>query len=167
MKKNLLLGIVGFLVVLGVGYVVYDKTEEGVPQKTPTASPQASGNQGVPTGVSTVRPECQLGGQIVFIADKTYRSEGATFDYKNVEDSHDFIRWTITPEEDASIGPNMFNGLPLPAGKETIIIGFNQGPPKRTTYELSASIDYPYLVNNEVVILNKKCSGVTKVKTDY
>lgn len=161
MQRNALIVTIIIVLALVAGGILY--VRKGL-EATPTPTPE----EGVPVGISKVRPECQLGGELVFIEEKTYRVDGAYFNYQKVEDSHDFIRWTISPQEEASIGPNMFSSLPLPAGKETITFAFKKvGRPQYKTYELRASIDYPYVVNNKVEILNKPCDGVTKVQIAY
>ena len=157
-----MLGIIVVLALTGVGLFVYQQGSSD-PQISPTATPP----EGVPTGISNVRPECQLSGRIVFIADKLTRSDGASFVYQWVMDSHDTLNWSINPAEDVRVGPNRFSAIPLPNGKETPTIAFNQGKPSLTTYKLSASIDYPYVVNNKVEVLNQKCTGTIEVKIAY
>ena len=163
MRKYTLPAIIVVVVALVIGGAIYVKKGIG-----PTATPTPTPDEGVPVGVSKIHPECQLGGELVFLEEKTYRVDGAYFNYQKVEDAHDFVRWTISPQEEVSIGPNMFSSLALPAGKETITFSFAKaGRPQYKTYELKASINYPYVVNNKVEVLNKQCEGVTKVRIAY
>ena len=163
MRKYTLPAIIVVVAVLIVGGAIYVKKGIG-----PTATLTPTSDEGVPVGVSKIHPECQLGGELVFIEEDLYRVDGAYFNYQKVEDPHDFVRWSISPQEEASIGPNMFSSLTLPSGKETITFAFAKaGRPQHKTYELKASIDYPFVVNNKVEILNKPCEGVTKVRIAY
>lgn len=174
MNKNLII-ITIVLAILAVGIFLMSKGE-GDPILDPSASitptssagPSTSGPAGVPVGISTIKPECQLDGDVTFIAAGTFKSDKPNFYYQKVMDSHDIVNWTISPKgEDISVGPNRFSSLPLPSGQEFITVAFNSGQPKYKEYELSASIDYPYVVNNEVKVLNKKCSGKVRVIIDY
>src|SRR3989344_469965 len=153
MRKYTLPAVIVVIAVLIVGGAIYVKKGIG-----PTATLTPTPDEGVPVGVSKIHPECQLGGELVFIEEDLYRVDGAYFNYQKVEDPH----------EEASIGPNMFSSLTLPSGKETITFAFAKaGRPQHKTYELKASIDYPFVVNNKVEILNKPCEGVTKVRIAY
>ncbi len=135
------------------------------PSTDSTSSPQASsGSNGpTPTPVSYVIPKCWLGGKIIFEGG-VFKTNDAYFNYDQVTDKHDFIKWAIMPAgEDVSIGPNMFAGLELPSGRDTITIGFNSGKPRYTEYTLKASIDYPVELPEGGKILNTACSGETKL----
>ena len=163
MRKYTLPVVIVVVIVLVISGVIYIKKGIG-PVVTPTPTP----DEGVPVGVSKIHPECQLGGELVFIQEDLYRVDGAYFNYQKGEDPHDFVRWSISPQEEVSIGPNMFSSLTLSSGKETITFAFEKsGRPQHKTYELKASIDYPFVVNNKVEVLNKPCAGVTKVRITY
>jgi hypothetical protein len=127
---------------------------------SPTPTPKPSTK---PTPVGYIIPKCWLGGEITF-ENNVFKTADAYFNYEQVTDHHDFIRWTITPGgEDVSIGPNMFASLGLPSGRDTISINFNSGKPKYAEYTLKASIDYPVELPEGGKVLNTACSSETKL----
>lgn len=138
---------------------------------SPLPSPSATDGQATPrpsakptpTPVSYVIPKCWLGGEITF-ENNVFKTRDTYFNYEQIADPHDFIKWTITPGgEDVSIGPNMFASLELPSGRSVITIGFNSGEPQHTEYTLKASIDYPVTFPDATKVLNAPCSGETKL----
>src|SRR3989338_2036750 len=128
MNKKIMLGIIVVLALTGVGLFVYQQGSSD-PQISPTATPP----EGVPTGISNVRPECQLSGRIVFIADKLTRSDGASFVYQGVMDSHDTLNWSINPAEDVMVGVSLPFGNGIAEKRLGPTIAFNQGKPSLTT----------------------------------
>jgi len=134
------------------------------PSADSTGSPQASSgpNGPTPTPVSYVIPRCWLSGEIVFDGKAFMHTGTQEFNYENIYDPHDIIKWQISPSgETFSIGPNRFSGLEPIKGSDYLTVSFNDSAPKYNKYELSASIDYVAVVNNAAKILNEKCSGKT------
>lgn len=131
---------------------------------TTTQTPRPSAKPSpTPTSLSYIIPKCRLGGEITF-ENNVFKTNNAYFNYEQVTDDHDLIRWTITPAgEDIRIGPNMFAGLELPSGQEIITIVFYSGKPKYAEYTLKASIDYPVTFPDGTKILNAVCSDETKL----
>ena len=178
-KKILPLMVAAVIVAVAVIYFTRsggnnNLSPSGSPSVNPTPSISASPTprpsvkpspkpSPTPTPASYIIPKCWLGGEITFEGG-AFKTSDAYFNYDQVADPHDFIRWTITPAgEDVSIGPNMFANLELPAGRDTITIGFNSGRPKYAEYTLKASIDYPVTFPDATKVLNALCSGETKL----
>ena len=121
------------------------------PSATPISSP-----------VSNIVPKCQLGGEIVYDGQVFKHNGGQEFNYWDVDDPHDIIRWEISPAGEAfTIGPNMLVGLDPVKGADFLTISFEGLVPKYKKYQLTASIDYVAVVNNAAKIVNSKCTGKT------
>lgn len=164
--KNHTISLAIAALLLGVGVLVFTQSRSPVPPRSvPTPSGPPAGGVSVspspsyfPEDISKRIPECTLTGTIEF-SGGVFRHRDAFFRYDKVDDPHDIIVWGITPKgEDISIGPNRFSQLSLPKGQETLTIGFS-APPQKKEYRLSASIQYPYFVNDQVEVLTKGCSG--------
>ncbi len=175
-KKTLPLVITAAILAVAVIYFTRSGGNNNLsPSETqsasPLPSPSATDGQATPkpsakptpTPASYIIPKCWLGGKITFEGG-VFKTNDAYFNYDRVTDKHDFVRWTITPAgEDVSVGPNMFAGLEIPSGRDTITISFNSGAPKYTGYTLKASIDYPVELPEGGKVLNAACSGETKL----
>jgi|SRR3989344_5101243 len=172
MNKKIFI-LLGVIIVAAVAVLVIKnyKTDIPVPVPTESPSPSASLSPGVslspssrPIGspVSNIVPKCQLGGEIVYDGQVFKHTGEQEFNYWEVYDSHDIIRWELSPAgETFTVGPNMFAGLNPIKGSDFLTISFNGVVPKYKKYQLSASIDYVAVVNNAAKILNNKCTGKT------
>ncbi len=172
-KKTLTLAVAAIILAVAVIYFTRgggnnNLSPSGTQSANPTPSISASPTpkpsvKPSSSPVSYIIPKCRLGGEITF-ENSVFKTDNAYFNYEQVTDPHDFIKWTKTPaEEDISIGPNMFSGLELPSGRDTITINFNSGKPRYAQYTLKASIDYPVELPEGGKVLNTACSGETKL----
>jgi len=173
-KNTFWIGLVVFAVVLVAVFLFYKKsgTDNNISPSpsvsggvTPTNSTSPSSS---PT--SDIAPKCQLTGEIVFDGEVFVHTGSQEFNYQNVLDPHDIIKWQISPStplgtgpsgENFDIGPNRVSGLAPLKGSDYLTVSFNGTVPKYKKYELSASIDYVAVVDNAAKILNAKCSGKT------
>ncbi len=121
------------------------------PDSSPISSPSAD-----------LIPKCNLTGEIIFEDGIFTHKNSQEFNYENVFDPHDIIKWTMSPSgEDFSIGPNRFSGLKAGKGSDYLTISFKGTTPKYKKYTLSASIDYVLATPDGAKIFNEKCSGTT------
>ncbi|MFH1769166.1 MAG: hypothetical protein ABH833_00680 [Parcubacteria group bacterium] len=188
-KTTILLGI---LVLLILGFVVFWDNGESVespspevsesvsPEPSDTAEPTASPIGGVipaPTKETSVLPrppatdfaQCSLGGELVFKEQHLAVNKSAVLEYSDVDSISRHIIWKITPDsgEEIDIGPNLFAGLVLPDGEENITVVFYDEP-KHDSYKLTAKVTYGVLVNGEdVEVREADCSGKTSIDIDY
>ena len=114
---------------------------------------------------------CKLEGEIEFIASDLYRHKGALFTYSGVDNSARNIFWTITPNDDLSVGPNLFSKMSLPNGESLLSITLPENP-KSKRYELTAKMQYGRLVDDKgnfvtasgnVKVFEKNCDGQTVI----
>lgn len=125
------------------------------PKPTPSGSPslweQLSGEA-----------SCELKGEIKYLTSTIYDNQDALFAYKGVDHPGRLVNWVVFPNDGLSIGPNLFAHLSLPDGESLIGVSLPDSP-KYKTYELTASITYGRLINGNVRIFTKQCSGKTTV----
>lgn len=114
---------------------------------------------------------CKLQGEIKFLASDLYNNQDAKFIYSGVDNPARNIFWTVTPDDDLSVGPNMFSKRSLPGGDSLLSIVLPQNP-KSKTYTLTAKIEYGRLVDEKgnfvtvggnVKVFEKQCEGKTTV----
>ncbi|HEY4507151.1 MAG TPA: hypothetical protein VJH71_03300 [Candidatus Paceibacterota bacterium] len=181
-KKTIIL-----LVVLAVGaalvlFLYFSKLrvqEPGeVPTPTVTAEPSATTSVTVtplPTSQVTQTPdamnkyppaECQLTGSIVFISPKLYENKDANIIYKNIDSIARLIFWTISPDDNLSVGPNIFANLPLPDGMEDLTVSLPDSP-KSKNYILTAKVTYGVFINRNLEIKESSCTGQIPVELKY
>jgi len=169
-NKKILFSVIIFAVIIIGIFIVKGITTE------PSASPSPTGESSVsptppPTGgptvspASDITPKCWLTGEIVYDGQVFIHTGAQEFNYKDVDDPHDIIKWQIFPSgETFSIGPNRYSGLNLPKGSDYLTVSFNGLTPKHNQYDLTASMDYVMVVDNAAKIINEKCSGKTTLK---
>lgn len=114
---------------------------------------------------------CQLQGEIKFLNHNTYDNQDALFIYNGIDHPGRNILWTITPNDDLSVGPNMFGKLFLPNGESLLGVSLPENP-KHKSYELTAKIQYGRLIDEKgnfvtvggnVKVFEKQCGGKTTV----
>ena len=114
---------------------------------------------------------CQLKGEVKFLNHSTYDNQDALFTYSGIDHPGRNIIWTVTPQDDLLIGPNLFNKLYLPKGESLLGISLPENP-KYKSYELTAKIQYGRLVDDsgnfvtaggDVKVFEKQCIGKTTV----
>ena len=161
------------------------------PSAKPTAKPSPAKTPGLtsvpvpmPTGGSGIffdRPvpwelllnnaSCKLQGEIKFLAYDLYSHQDALFTYNGIDNPARNIFWTITPEDDLSVGPNLFSKISLPNGESLLSIVLPENP-KSLKYELTAKIQYGRLIDDKgnfvtvggnVKVFEKQCEGKTTV----
>jgi hypothetical protein len=156
----------------------------GSPVVVPTLTPIASSIP-IPTGDGKVNfvdedvpwhlllddASCELQGEIKFLNHNTYDNQDALFIYNGIDNPGRNIAWKITPEDDITIGPNLFGKNPLPKGESLLSITLPDDP-KHKAYELIAKIQYGRLVNEsgnfvaiggDVQVFEKQCGGKTTI----
>ncbi len=174
-KKNIILSTLTVLAVVLISSLVFYKKSgtDNTASLSPSVSISVKPTSGVspsPTPIGDLAPKCQLAGEIVFDGKVFAHTGSQEFNYQNILDPHDIIKWQISPStplgtgpsgEGFDIGPNRVSGLTPVQGSDYLTISFNGAVPKYKKYELSASIDYVAVVDNAAKILNAKCSGKT------
>ena len=163
------------ILILGIGLIVLaqvfrDKpsntslnptiSESPAPTVISTQSPTPSGN------TSVASTTCQISGSIKFINSNLYETMAAKITYKNVDDKIRQIFWKSSPDDSAlSVGPNLFEQLPIPNGEKEVGVALNKEP-SASTYILTASITYG-LRNQKGEIEEKiaNCTGQITIDT--
>jgi len=151
-----------------------------VPTPKPTASsvplPTGDGrtsfiDEAVPWSLLLGQASCRLQGEIKFLNHNTYDNQDAKFIYSGVDHPARNIFWTVTPQDDLSVGPNLFSKLVLPNGESLLGITLPENP-KSDSYELTAKIQYGRLVDEDsnfvtvggnVKVFEKQCEGKTTI----
>mgnify|MGYP001568428180 FL=1 len=72
----------------------------------------------------------------------------------------------MSPNDNLSVGPNLFVNLPLPDGTEDVTINLPQNP-KSKNYVLTAKVNYGVFVNRNLEIREAVCSGQIVVNSIY
>lgn len=143
------------------------------PKPTVSATPGNSGtgsqagSQGlvgspVPWDKLSGEASCELKGEIKYLTSTIYDNQDALFTYKGVDHPGRGIMWTVSPADGLSIGPNLFAYLPLPDGESLISVSLPENP-KYKAYELTASITYGRLVDGNLKVFTKQCTGKTTI----
>lgn len=148
-------------------------TGSPLPSPTPdTSKYESSLNRLVPWELLLGDASCKLQGEIRFLNLNTYDHQDAKFIYAGIDDVARNIFWTVTPEDELAVGPNLFaNGVSLPNGESLLSITLPENP-KSKTYELTAKIQYGRLVDENgkfvaaggnVKVFEKQCEGKTTI----
>ena len=154
------------------------------PTKTPTNTPIVSKtplptgdgrttfiDEKVPWELLLGQASCQLKGEIKFLDHNTYDNQDALFIYSGVDHPGRNILWTVTPLDDLSVGPNIFNKMFIPDGESLLGVALPDNP-KYKKYELTAKMQYGRLVDEKgnyvtvggnVKVFEKQCEGKTTV----
>ncbi|MEK7661896.1 MAG: hypothetical protein AAB355_00120 [Patescibacteria group bacterium] len=135
----------------------------GSPQASPKPTPRLTPS-GSPSLWEQLSGEasCELKGEIKYLTRTIYDNQDALFTYKGVDHPGRLINWVVSPNDGLSIGPNLFSSLLLPDGESLIGVSLPENP-KYKAYELTASITYGRLIDNNVKLFTKQCSGKTTV----
>lgn len=130
-------------------------SESVIPSVSPSKPPLVTKSPAIITS-------CELKGEIKFLASNLYDNQDAKFIYKGIDQPGRNIFWTIIPQDDLTIGPNIFSKLPLPDGESLLGIVLPKEP-KYKRYELTARIQYGQLIDGTLKVLEKPCTGKTTV----
>lgn len=133
---------------------------------TLSVSPTPSESQ-YPKIVNKYPPaECSLAGSIEYIEPGIYENKEATITYKNIDSIARHIIWTVFPQDDLSVGPNLFANLPVPDGSDSISAGLPAEPVAKN-YTLTAKVTYGVFVKGNLEMRQSVCSGQILVKINY
>lgn len=125
----------------------------------------------VPWNLLLADASCELKGEIKYLSHNTYDNQDALFIYKGIDHPGRNVFWTVTPQDNISVGPNIFNKIPIPNG-ESLLGVFLPENPKSKTYDITAKIQYGRLVDangkfvtagGTVKLFEKQCDGKTVV----
>lgn len=125
----------------------------------------------VPWSLLLADASCELKGEIKFLNNNTYDNQDALFIYKGIDHPGRNVLWTVTPQDNISVGPNIFNKIPIPNGESLLGIFLPENP-KSKTYDITAKIQYGRLVDQKgnfatiggyVKVFEKQCIGKTTV----
>ena len=94
--------------------------------------------------------------------NNVYDNQDAKFIYKGIDHPGRLVYWTVSPQDNLGVGPQIFAQIPIPDGESLIGISLPENP-KYKQYELTASITYGRLVNGNVKVFTKACTGKTTV----
>ena len=123
------------------------------------------GNVGV--GVGRYPPaECSVSGSIKYLEPGLYENNEALIEYKNIDSEARLVKWTITPNDDLSVGPNLFAAIPIPDGAEDVTVGLPDSPVSRN-YVLTAAVTYGKIVNRNLEIRESSCSGQIPISIKF
>ncbi len=126
-----------------------EPTNQVVPKPTPKPGSSVS-----------LLATCQLGGEIRFKTPNLYETIGAKITYQNVDDPTRQIFWKSEPDDGAlTIGPNLFEELPLPSGEREIGVSLKNSPTSKS-YTLTAAVSYGARNSNgDIEVRNVDCDG--------
>ena len=112
---------------------------------------------------------CELNGEIKYVLvdsgpnhSNIYDNQNAKFIYRGIDHPGRLVNWTVSPQDDLRVGPQIFAQIPLPDGESLIGISLPENP-KYKTYELTAAVSYGRLVDGNVKLFTKQCTGKTTV----
>ncbi len=171
-KKIIFSAVLTVIIVVGIYLWGFDGIKSisdivNSPEPSPTESPNISlspttSPSPTKTAFPVVNTSCQLKGEIKFLDSNTYDNQDALFTYSGIDDPARNILWTVFPQDDIRVGPNIFTKMPFPNG--TSLLGvFLPENPKYKRYELTARVQYGQVVDGSVNILEKQCDGKTVV----
>ena len=127
--------------------------------------------ESVPWSLLLDDASCELKGELKFLNHNTYDNQDAIFIYKGIDSPARNIFWTITPQDNISVGPNIINRMPIPNGESLLGVVLPENP-KSKTYDITAKIQYGRLVDangnfvatgGTVKLFEKQCQGKTTV----
>lgn len=144
--------------------------------KVPVPLPSGDGrttfiDETVPWPLLLADASCELKGEIRFLDSNTYDNQDALFVYKGIDHPARNIFWTVTPQDNVSVGPNIFSKIPIPNGENLLGVFLPQNP-KYKKYEITAKIQYGRLVDAKgnfvtvggyVKVFEKQCQDKTVV----
>ena len=106
---------------------------------------------------------CQLTGELKFLQHNIYNNQDAKFRYQGIDSPARNIFWRVTPKDDLTIGPNLFNQLPVPNGDSLLFVVLPDKPVSKR-YELTASVQYGRVDSSgNIAVSVANCSGQTVV----
>lgn len=144
--------------------------------KVPVPLPTGDGRttfigETVPWSLLLADASCELKGEIKFLNSNTYDNQDALFLYKGVDHPGRNVFWTVTPQDNISVGPNIFTKIPIPNGESLLGVVLPENP-KYKKYELTVKIQYGRQVDGKgnfvteggnVKVFEKQCLGKTTV----
>lgn len=144
--------------------------------KVPVPLPSGDGrttfiDETVPWSLLLSDASCELKGEIKFLNHNTYNNQDAMFIYKGIDSPARNVFWTVTPQDDISVGPNIFSKIPIPDGESLLGIILPDNPQYKK-YELTAKIQYGRQVDEKgnfvtaggnIKVFEKQCTGKTTV----
>lgn len=144
--------------------------------KVPVSFPTGNGKtsfvgESVPWSLLLVDASCELKGELKFLNHNTYDNQDALFSYNGIDSPGRNILWTITPQDNISVGPNIFSNIPIPDGESLLGVSLPENPKSRT-YDITAKIQYGRLVDTNgkfvtaggtVKMFEKQCKGKTTI----
>jgi len=144
--------------------------------KVPVPLPSGDGrttfiDETVPWSLLLGDASCELKGELKFLNHNTYDNQDGLFIYKGVDHPGRNVFWTVTPQDNISVGPNIFNRTPIPDGESLLGVVLPENP-KYKKYEITAKIQYGRLVDGKgnfvtasgnVKVFEKQCVGKTTV----
>jgi len=148
------------------------------PRPNITRTPTPSGNgqtsfigETVPWSLLLSDASCELKGEIKFLNHNSYDNQDTLFIYKGIDHPGRNIFWTVTPQDNISVGPNIFSNIPIPNGEHLLGIVLPDNP-KSKRYEITAKVQYARQVDAQgnfvtaggnVKLFEKQCDGKTVV----
>lgn len=158
------------VLVVGIGSLWFSGLLKGKDRdlaEISSPSPEPSVFNPSPEEVNKYPPaECNLTGKITFLSPGVFENKNANIIYKNIDSMARLIFWTVTPNDELLVGPNMFASLPLPAGTEDITVGLPKNP-KYKSYSLTARVNYGRFIDGNYDIKEAPCSGSIPVEFNY
>lgn len=144
--------------------------------KVPVPLPTGDGrttfiDETVPWSLLLADASCELKGELKFLNHNTYDNQDGLFIYKGIDHPARNIFWTVTPQDDISVGPNIFGKIPIPNGEHLLGVVLPDNP-KSKRYEITAKIQYGRQVDakgnfvtegGNVKVFTKQCDGKTVV----
>ena len=127
--------------------------------------------ESVPWSLLLADASCELKGELKFFNHNTYDNQDAIFIYKGIDNPARNILWTVTPQDNISVGPNIINFMPIPNGESLLGVVLSENPISKT-YDITAKIQYGRLVDangnfvatgGTVKLFEKQCTGKTTV----
>ncbi len=144
--------------------------------KVPVPLPTGDGrttfiDEVVPWSLLLADASCELKGEIKFLNSNTYNNQDALFIYKGIDHPARNIFWTVIPQDNIPVGPNIFSKIPIPDGESLLGVVLPENP-KYKKYEITAKIQYGRQVDGKgnfvtaggnVKVFEKQCIGKTTV----
>lgn len=171
MKRYILPAVLIVVIAIAVTWIVVRGGAEAKPSPTPSPTqskspviPQTPQPETSPIDYSSLPPKasCSLKGTIRYLNANTYDNGNALFTYNGIDHPGRNVLWTVTPNDDIDVGPDIFDRYPLPDGTSLLSITLPQNPIVKR-YTLTASVQYGRLVNGNVKVSIAQCSGSTTV----
>lgn len=139
-----------------------------IPKETPRPSPKLETPEPF-VGLNGIKSPatCQVYGEVEFISSDLFISKESKISWQNIDSRGRWIKWHVSPADDLSVGPNIFESLPIPEGQyQNLTVRLPEKPISKS-YLLTASVTYGQFVKGNLEVKEANCTGTVRVNLNF